>query len=201
MQTYIKYTCLIIYLNLFKESPMIQETVLIITVILMSVVTATFAYVAFNTGDQNIDYASIQKKSYSIRSKFFWVLTIAGVIIFVLTTSDLPYSATRGDIPADAVQVNVQGKQWVWIMDRLEANAGDTVVFNVSAADVTHGLGIYDPDMTLIAQAQAMPSGYVNKIKLKLDRPGIYKLLCLEYCGLAHHSMITDFTIHPATEK
>lgn len=182
-------------------NPMIQDIVLIITSVLMAVVAITFAYVAFSASDVNPEYSAIQKKSYSIRHKFFWLLTISGVIIFVLTTSDLPYAATRGDIPTDAVEVNIDGIQWAWVMDKTEANTGDTVVFNVSASDVTHGLGVYDPQMNLIGQVQAMPFGYVNKLKLTLDQPGTYKLLCLEYCGLAHHNMISEFTVKDTEEK
>ena len=174
---------------------MIQDYVLTITIIGMAVVAGTFAYVAFNTGKETSDYLEIQEKSYSIRAKLFWVLAIAGVIITVVTTLDLPYAATRGDIPANAVEVNVEGRMWSWKLDKPEANAGDTVVFSVSAIDVNHGLGIYDTDMRLMGQVQAMPFGYVNKLKMTFDKPGNYKLVCLEYCGLAHHSMISEFTI------
>ncbi|MGH1539050.1 MAG: cytochrome C oxidase subunit II [Arenicella sp.] len=174
---------------------MLQETVLIITIVLMAVVAATFAYVALSTGSQATDYPSIQSRSYRLRNQFFWLLIVAGVLICLLTLFDLPYAANRGEIPDDAVQVNIEGRQWAWIMDKTEATAGDTVIFNVSAADVTHGLGVYDPDMNMIGQAQAMPSGYINRLRLTLDKPGTYKLLCMEYCGLAHHNMISEFTV------
>jgi cytochrome c oxidase subunit 2 len=48
--------------------------------------------------------------------------------------------------------------------------------------------------MRLVGQTQAMP-GYTNSIKITFKESGIYKLLCMEYCGLAHHAMITDFTV------
>ena len=90
--------------------------------------------------------------------------------------------------------VNIEGRQWAWEMNQNRAQIGDTVVFNVTAADVTHGLGIYDPNMNLVGQTQAIP-GYTNSLKMTFDKPGIYNLLCLEYCGLAHHNMISKFTI------
>lgn len=178
---------------------MIQDYVLIITIIGMATVAATFAYVAFSTGDKAANYPEVQEKSYSIRAKFFWAFAISGVIITSLTTLDLPYAATKGNIPANAVEVNVEGRMWSWNLDKKEAKVGDTVVFNVTAADVSHGLGIYDTDMRMMGQVQAMPSGYVNKLKLTFDKPGKYKMVCLEYCGLAHHSMISEFTVKPAT--
>ncbi|PXV76312.1 hypothetical protein [Nitrosomonas eutropha] len=72
--------------------------------------------------------------------------------------------------------------------------SGQPVEFQVSAADVNHGFGIYDENLVLIAQTQAMP-GYTNKLIHTFDKPGKFKILCLEYCGLAHHVMITELTV------
>lgn len=173
---------------------MIQSIVLTATVVLMGVVTAVFLFVAYSTRNPVDEYAPLQTKAYSIRAKFFWLLTVSGIVITVMTTLDLPYAATRGDIPEGAVTVNVEGRQWYWELDKQSAQAGDTVIFNVSALDVSHGLGVYDPDMRLIGQTQAMP-GYVNLLEVDVNKPGNYKLLCLEYCGLAHHAMVSEFTV------
>jgi cytochrome c oxidase subunit 2 len=40
----------------------------------------------------------------------------------------------------------------------------------------------------MVAQAQAMP-GYVNRLQVRFTEAGEYEVLCLEYCGLAHHGM------------
>ena len=173
---------------------MIQVTVFGVTVVLMLVVAGTFAFVAFNAGREVLDYPPLQKKSYSLRAKFFWTLLLAGVLITVLTTLDLPYAATRGHLPEDAVEIDVLGRQWFWEVDNTELKAGDTVVFKVSAADVNHGIGIYDPKLRMLGQTQAMP-GYTNALTVKLDQPGNYKLLCMEYCGLAHHAMVSEITV------
>ena len=173
---------------------MIQDKVFIVTVAGIAMVTAAFAFVALNASKSTQEYALLQARSYSIRAKFFWVLIVAGVLIAVMTTLDLPYAATRGNAPADAVVVAVDGRQWYWQLSRTEFKAGDTVVFEVTAGDVTHGLGVYDPEMRMIGQTQAMP-GYSNALQLTLDKPGTYKLLCMEYCGLAHHAMVSEITV------
>ena len=173
---------------------MIQDSVFIVTVAGMAMVTAAFSFVALNASKSTQEYVLLQARSYSIRAKFFWVLIVAGVLIAVMTTLDLPYAATRGNAPADAVVVAVDGRQWYWQLSRTEFKAGDTVVFEVTADDVTHGLGVYDPEMRLIGQTQAMP-GYSNALQLTLDKPGTYKLLCMEYCGLAHHAMVSEITV------
>ena len=46
----------------------------------------------------------------------------------------------------------------------------------------------------LIGSVQAMP-GYHNKLDLTLSRAGVYRILCLEYCGLNHSTMESLFTV------
>lgn len=173
---------------------MIQDTVLLVTLLLMGLLLAVFSYVAFHASADGGEYEAIQKKSYGMRSKFFIVLLVAGVIITVVTTQDLPFAASRGDLSGVSRNISVSGHQWYWQLSEQSAQQGETVVFNVSAGDVNHGLGIYDPDMVMIGQTQAMP-GYENALKIHFEKPGTYKLMCMEYCGLAHHVMISDFTV------
>ena len=173
---------------------MIQDTVLVVTVVLMAVVAGGFAFVALNAGKAAVDYGPLQQKSGGLRNWFFWILIIAGVLIAVITMLDLPYAATRGNVPDDAVTVDVEGRQWLWQVGDAELTAGDTVVFNVTSGDVNHGFGLYNPDMRMVAQVQAMP-GYVNVLAVTLDQPGTYKMLCMEYCGLVHHAMVSELTV------
>ena len=173
---------------------MIQTTVFLTSIVLMCIVAGAFAFVAFNASKAAVDYAPLQTRSYSLRGKFFSLLLITGVVIGVVTTLDLPYAANRGHIPEDAKIVNVDGQQWFWNIEQTEFNSGDTVVFNVTASDVSHGLGVYDPSMRLIGQTQAMP-GYSNALTITFDNEGEYKLMCMEYCGLAHHAMVTNVSV------
>ncbi len=177
---------------------MVQGTVLLVTVVLMAVVAGVFVFIAANAGKESVDHGSVQAKAFRIRTGLFWVVIVAGVLITVITTLDLPYAATRGDVADGVVEVRVEGRQWLWILSRDSATADDTVLFEVTAGDVNHGLGVYDPDMRLLGQTQAMP-GYVNSLQMTLRAPGTYKLLCLEYCGTAHHAMMSNFevTAHP----
>lgn len=71
---------------------------------------------------------------------------------------------------------------------------GETVEFRITSVDVNHGAGFYDPNGQIVGQTQAMP-GYVNRLSLKLEKPGVYTVLCLEYCGPAHHVMKAAFRV------
>jgi cytochrome c oxidase subunit 2 len=73
---------------------------------------------------------------------------------------------------------------------------GARVRFDVTAADVNHGFGIYDPHGRLIGSVQAMP-GYHNRLDLTLDEPGAYRIRCLELCGFYHSTMEGELMVGP----
>ncbi len=136
------------------------------------------------------DYAPVQGNAYRVRAIIFWVMVLVGLPLSIWLFRVNPYSPT-----ADAPQVvHVTGYQWYWDLDRTEVEAGKPVTFQLSSADVNHGFGLYDPAGVLVAQAQAMP-GYVNQLTHVFEAPGTYQVLCLEFCGLAHHSMITEIEV------
>jgi cytochrome c oxidase subunit 2 len=59
---------------------------------------------------------------------------------------------------------------------------------------VNHGFALYDPDMRIVAQTQAMP-GYTNVLRYTFREPGVYRVLCLEYCGVGHHEMTAEIKV------
>jgi cytochrome c oxidase subunit 2 len=161
----------------------------------MLAVMAVFAFVAANASGDAKEYAPVQAHAYMMRTRFFWILVVAGIIITLISVVDLPFAATRNATTADRT-INVAGSQWYWNLSANSITAGESVIFNVTASDVNHGLGVYNEDMQLIGQTQAMP-GYSNSLKLTFEKPGVYPLLCMEYCGLAHHAMISTLTVLP----
>lgn len=169
---------------------MIHENVFLLSLVLMAGVLFAFVYVFINSGELEEDYASITQSSYSKRSKLFLFILVAGVAIAIGTTRGLPY----GDRAENAKQIDVIGKQWYWQISDTTAKVNQPVEFNVGSGDVNHGLGIYDKNLRLLTQVQAMPD-YTNKLSYTFKEAGEYQLMCMEYCGLVHHSMISIFTV------
>lgn len=171
---------------------MIQSLAWQITLPLVLILLAVFAWVALRAGDRS-DGAAVAQTSGRVRAALFWGLLVAFVPIIGYTLTDLPYfpAATPGGPP---VVIKAVGHQWRWELSATEAPLGKPVEFHVTAADVNHGFGLYDPDLKLVAQTQAMP-GYTNVLRHVFARPGKYKVLCLEYCGLVHHGMIAELTV------
>ena len=102
----------------------------------------------------------------------------------------LPYAS--GGAPGTTVKVS--GGQFFWTLDPGVVPAHALVRFDVTSVDVNHGFGVYDPDGRMIGSVQAMP-GYTNELDLTFDAPGQYRIRCLEYCGLNHHTMEAAFRV------
>jgi len=171
-----------------------QEIAWSITLVLMLVVIATFIYVVINSASEE-DYEPVKKRFYAVRAGLFWLLVTGFIIVSFSSFQGMPYAAQHRDKNSDDTQViNAEGFQWYWKLSRNEVKANKPVVFNVTSADVNHGFGIYDETLRLLAQTQAMP-GYVNKLEYTFKEPGTYKVLCMEYCGMAHHSMLSAINV------
>lgn len=162
-----------------------------VTLAVVLVIAAVFVRVVLLSRERQ-DYAQVQSSAYGVRALVFWLLIVAGIGVAWLTLRDLPNLAhARTDSPQI---VNAVGYQWYWEFDRESVTSGQPVEFRVTSADVNHGFGIYDADLQMVAQVQAMP-GYVNRLVHVFDQPGTYQILCLEYCGVAHHVMVTELEV------
>jgi cytochrome c oxidase subunit 2 len=167
-----------------------QDVVWIITVVLVAAIAVVFAAVVWRAGAPA--HAGAAANPYRYRAPLFWLLLVVGVGATYGTLAEWPHGP--GADKAAPTTVTVTGSPWSWELSPTRVPAGKPVVFAVTATDVNHGIGIYDADLTMLTQVQAMP-GYVNKVHYTFAKPGQYKLLCLEYCGVAHHAMIAELTV------
>lgn len=166
-----------------------QQIAWVTTLVLMSSMAAVFVWVAWSSRHA-AEYGPIVTKAYAFRKLLFGVLVTVGTVATAGTLGSLPYAHA-----ADEPQVvNAIGYQWYWELGATEVEAGRPVEFRVTAADATHGFAVYDADLNLVTQTQAMP-GYTNVLQYTFSEPGTYKVLCLEYCGLSHHGMAAEFTV------
>ncbi len=165
-----------------------QTVAWVVSLAAMAIVAAAFVWVAASASKPPADPAGMAPRAYRWRARLFWAVMVAGVALAFGTLWDwpLPGHASAAAKP-DAV-IRAVGHQWRWTLDRDTVRVDELVEFHVSAEDVNHGFAIYRDKHTLVAQAQAMP-GYVNKLQVRFTEPGEYEVLCLEYCGLAHHGM------------
>lgn len=163
-----------------------QMTVLAISLTFMTLISLAFI-TAVRSGGNAPAKGNVERR----RSGLILAMLAAGVVISIVSLRPWPQAIA---MTADNPTVNVTGGQWYWEIDNTQLPPGVPVVFNAHTVDVTHGFGVMNGAGTLLFQVQAMP-GYVNQVQYVFDAPGDYSVVCLEYCGLAHHDMITEFTV------
>jgi cytochrome c oxidase subunit II len=174
-----------------------QQIAWLLSIALMALVAIGFTFVAVNSDRRADDYKPLQLRAYRIRAKLFWALVLVLGPAMIYTLLDLPYGASHAHANASgtpAVSIEAKGFQWRWELSRNQVPVGQPVEFHVTSEDINHGFALYDPEMRLVAQTQAMP-GYTNKLDYTFDKAGTYRVLCLEYCGIAHHNMITEIKV------
>ncbi|MDH4224458.1 MAG: cytochrome C oxidase subunit II [Deltaproteobacteria bacterium] len=137
---------------------------------------------------------------YKARTLYFVILSLCLLAGLTATLGKVPYG--QADAANSQVVVNVNASMYNWEMVKVGAeNAGELVIpaqkdveFRVTGLDVNHGFGVYDADGHLLTQTQAMP-GYTNRLVYNFAQPGVYHVLCLEYCGMMHPKMNTTFRV------
>jgi cytochrome c oxidase subunit 2 len=97
-------------------------------------------------------------------------------------------------VPADAMEVFVVGKQWMWKVqhptgqreiNQLHVPIDRPVKLIMGSEDVLHSY--YIPAFRV--KADVIPGRY-NTLWFEATKPGRYHLFCAEYCGTKHSGMI-----------
>lgn len=180
-----------------------------IFLLISAVIVLVFGMVAFSTRQpRDVDTA----RAYAFRRVLFLAALVTVVGVLATTLPDAPYASQRtgADPEVDRiVYVTARQFEFIWSeepitsqddigrvprLGELVLDGGSTVEFRVSSLDVNHGFGLYGPERQLVAQTQAMP-GYVNRLRVRLEEPGSYMVLCLEYCATGHHRMRSSLKV------
>jgi cytochrome c oxidase subunit II len=175
---------------------MMQQVVWSVSIVGMGIVAALFIWVAFGADSALANYGPVIASAYRLRTWLFGLAVIVLLAANYETLGRLPYVSSMSAAPAGAavLPVDAVAEQWGWTITPSTFTVGQTAEFRVTSKDVNHGFAIYDPQMRIVAQVQAMP-GYINVLRYKFTEPGIYRVLCLEYCGVAHHDMKADINV------
>jgi cytochrome c oxidase subunit 2 len=138
---------------------------------------------------------------YRVRSCYFVLLLGVVAAVLWLTLPMTPYPASFNGKAPD-IRVAVTGEMWSWTMTAEPASGGNGLIlpagklieFDVTSKDVNHDFAIYNSSGAVVAQVQAMPN-YTNHLFYRFSAPGHYYVLCLEFCGVGHHAMNTEFAV------
>ncbi len=149
---------------------------------------AAFALARSATRGAHTDHAKLAR-----RENGWLVAVVVFLAALLLSTIWLtPYG--DDDAAAGTRVVEITGAQFSWTIEPREVRAGEPIEFRVRATDVSHGFGLYDPDDKLVFQVQMLP-GELQKEFATLTKPGVYRVVCLEFCGVSHHLMLDRLTV------
>lgn len=134
----------------------------------------------------------VEVGTWTRRETSWLVVVVAGLIALLMgTIFFVPYGDSAG--PGKQV-VRVTGVQFAWAIEPGEVRAGVPVEFLATSRDVSHAFGVYDDRHRLLFQAQVIP-GETQKLVHTFSKPGVYRVLCLEFCGFGHHEMLSTLRV------
>ncbi|TAL41833.1 MAG: cytochrome C oxidase subunit II [Chitinophagaceae bacterium] len=81
-------------------------------------------------------------------------------------------------------QVFAVASMWQFEPNEITVPAGSEVDFYLTSKDVVHGFNIAPKNVNMMAI-----HGGINKTTVKFDKPGVYDIICHEYCGVGHQNM------------
>lgn len=173
-----------------------QEVVWSVSIVGMGMLASLFIWVAFGADTALVDYGPVVASAYRMRTWLFGLAIIVLIGANYDTLGKLPYVSSMSTPASGAatLPVEVVAEQWAWTIKPDAFKVGQTAEFHVTSKDVNHGFAIYDPELRIVAQVQAMP-GYTNVLRYTFTEPGVYQVLCLEYCGVAHHEMKAEIKV------
>jgi len=158
----------------------------LVTVVLGSLVALALARSAARPA--HVDHGRLAR-----RENAWLVVVVLLLVVLLLSTIWLtPYGQSRA--AAGGRVVNVTAAQFAWTLEPARVPAGEPLEFRIRASDVSHGFGLYDPDDKLVFQVQAVPDA-LQKEFATLKKPGIYRIVCLEFCGVGHHLMLDRLVV------
>ncbi len=91
--------------------------------------------------------------------------------------------------------VDVTAQSWYYEMSQREFEVGQPVRFTAHSVDTVHGFAIYEPGGGVVFTMMLVPGAGKSSLIHKFEKPGVYKIRCLEYCGVSHHEMNDTITV------
>jgi cytochrome c oxidase subunit 2 len=132
-----------------------------------------------------------------------WLIAPAPVLLFLFFWSSQVFLEMQRP-PADAMQINVVARQWMWKfqhpsgrreIDELHLPVGRPIRMKMISEDVIHSF--YVP---AFRTKQDVLPGRFTSAWFEATKPGIYHLFCAEYCGTQHSKMVGKVHVMSPTE-
>ena len=125
--------------------------------------------------------------------EIIWTIIPLGIVMLIFFYSWSGFALMR-KVPGDAIPVTAIGRMWEWEFDygdgmkskELVVPVNKAIRVNLKSVDVNHSLFI----PAFRVKEDVIP-GYNNYLWFIPTIVGEYEILCTEYCGLLHSSMLS----------
>ena len=94
--------------------------------------------------------------------------------------------------PPAGAEVYLIGQMWRWY-PILKLKEGVTYRLHLSSLDVNHGFSLFPVNLNF----QVVP-GYDYGLRVTPNAAGEFKIICNEFCGIGHHTMVGKVIVEPA---
>lgn len=92
--------------------------------------------------------------------------------------------------PDPGGNIFLAGQMWRWSSVPL-LKKGEWYTFHISSNDVVHGFSVQPINMNFMV----LP-GYDYVLRFKPTEAGEYKIVCNEFCGIGHHTMLGKIIVY-----
>ncbi|MBI3924322.1 MAG: cytochrome C oxidase subunit II [Armatimonadetes bacterium] len=95
--------------------------------------------------------------------------------------------------PPAGSEIYLMGQMWRWT-PILKLERGASYTLHLSSFDVNHGFSLYPMNINF----QVVP-GYDYGLKVTPNEAGEFRIICNEFCGIGHHTMIGKMVVVEGT--
>ncbi len=89
-------------------------------------------------------------------------------------------------------EVHIVAQAWAFSPNPITVPQDAEVTFYVTSRDIQHGFKIQDTNINMMV----LP-GQISTLRTVFHTPGVYNIICHEYCGIAHHTMYGQLIVEP----
>ena len=122
---------------------------------------------------------------------WFAAVVVMLVSLVFATIFFTPYGRSAAK---NAQIVDIQGIQFAWLVPSTPIHANRQVEFRLTSKDVSHSFAVYTAGGKLLFQVQVTP-GSTQEYFYTFRKPGTYRIVCLELCGVGHDQMQNNLTV------
>jgi cytochrome c oxidase subunit 2 len=134
--------------------------------------------------------------SLAMMAVFVFFILLAAGTKDISVADCLPYDARYLEpgvieLNDSTFQIKYVASMWQFEPNEVAIPVGSEVDMYLTSKDVVHGFQIHEKNINLMAVY-----GSVTKATTRFTEPGVYKIICHEYCGTGHQMMAAEIVVY-----